>query len=383
MRPSVAWRAVSPCREVAHRQLHQKPRVPTSGWVMLVAHHRALGGQGTIGSSRFRPQLVFLSHTSELRDLPANGSFVAAAEAAIKRGRHAVTDMAYFTARDCAPADTCASMVRQADIYVGIIGHRYGVPVRDRPSVSYTEFEFETATARHMPRLIFLITDDAGSKLASNQPDQHRSRQEAFRRRLQMAGVTIAWIASPAELEIKLYQALVELHPVVAVDNTRERRRPSASLKKSDLANPVHQVRYALRLRIDRGNREVSTISDAMQSPPMKASWLHSLFSPTIDMQLMCVHRRHWLKTLGDTVTTYRTENRALLQRSFTTDIVTRDYDRAHEINRPIRLHDTPRQLQALSAILSEYSDQFHALVVSMRSQINFLEDLDARLGRM
>jgi hypothetical protein len=157
------------------------------------------------------PRRVFLSHTSELREYPRDGSFVAAAEAAVIRAGHAVTDMAYFAARDSEPADYCTSMVARADVYVGIIGLRYGAAVRGRSDLSYTELEFDAATALRLPRLIFLIRENATSLRPVRQSRKHGARQEAFRRRLQEAGVTIAWIASPTDLELGLHQALVEL----------------------------------------------------------------------------------------------------------------------------------------------------------------------------
>ncbi|TMC01584.1 MAG: DUF4062 domain-containing protein [Chloroflexi bacterium] len=147
------------------------------------------------------PWRVFLSHTSDLRGLPSAPSYVEAAEDAVTRARHATVDMKYFPAADANPAELCAFMVREADVYAGIIGLRFGAPVRSRPELSHTQLEFEAATSAGLPRLIFLIGDGVA-------PD---ARQERFRRQLQDAGLTTVSIASPGDLELKLYQALMEL----------------------------------------------------------------------------------------------------------------------------------------------------------------------------
>jgi hypothetical protein len=99
---------------------------------------------------------VFLSHTSELRNFPAGGtSYAAEAERAVSAAGHAIVDMADFPAADQPATQVCAERVRSCDVYIGILGTRYGSPVRDKPEVSYTELEFDTATTAGLPRLVF------------------------------------------------------------------------------------------------------------------------------------------------------------------------------------------------------------------------------------
>ena len=154
-----------------------------------------LDGSGDTGGWR-----VFISHTSELRDFPRGTSYVAAAERAVSAAGHVIVDMADFPAADQAPAQLCADRVRGCDVYVGVLGTRYGSPVRDMPEVSYTELEFDTATEAGLDRLVFLLDTDAEdvgippSRLIDR---EFGARQDAFRRRVRDSGLVTGVVREP------------------------------------------------------------------------------------------------------------------------------------------------------------------------------------------
>src|SRR6185437_2467151 len=161
------------------------------------------------------PRRVFLSHTSELREFPQERSFVAAAQDAVTRAGDAVSDMAYFPVRDGKPAGYCRDQVRACDVYVGLVGLRYGSPVRDEPQMSYTELEFAAASEAGITRLVFLLDEDAAvpvppGRLYDADPGL-RERQRAFRARVRESGIMTGKFATPGQLELLLVHALQEL----------------------------------------------------------------------------------------------------------------------------------------------------------------------------
>ena len=170
------------------------------------------------------PRRVFLSHTTELREFPAGRSFVEAAVAAVNRTGGGVIDMAYFSAADDKPSDHCQGLVRSCDVYIGLIGLRYGSPVRDRTEVSYTELEFETATNAGMPRLVFMLDESSvvpipPARLLDQEPD-FQARQRRFRARLLDADVAIRTFSSPEQLELEIFHALKSLPEPSAAPDT-------------------------------------------------------------------------------------------------------------------------------------------------------------------
>jgi hypothetical protein len=201
---------------------------------------------------------VFLSHTSELRGFPRERSFVAAAEAAVARAGATPSDMAQFTARDSPAAEYCRRAVEAADVYVGIIGFRYGSPVKDQPERSYTELEFDVATERGIPRLIFVLDETAELPLPADQLNdlRHGARQADFRRRLRNSNLTVVQVRSPAELELRLYQALLELTgdqawgDAAQTDTTRPGHAGQAP-PGSSIAVPMGRLPPAVRGRDD------------------------------------------------------------------------------------------------------------------------------------
>jgi tetratricopeptide (TPR) repeat protein len=150
---------------------------------------------------------VFVSHTSDMAQFPQGRSFVQAALDAVGRARLAPVDMRYFAARDGRPADYCQQQVRACDIYVAVIGFRYGSLVAGE-GFSYTELEFLTAGAEGLPRLVFLLAETACPAALA---DDDRELVQGFRQRLADAGILIREFTSSDALELEVFHALSDL----------------------------------------------------------------------------------------------------------------------------------------------------------------------------
>jgi Domain of unknown function (DUF4062)/NACHT domain len=117
-------------------------------------------------------------------------------------------DMRYFAAGEGPPAEYCRMRVRECEIYVAVVGFHYGSMVPGE-AVSFTEMEFQTASAAGLPRLVFLQEEAADSPVGP--ADIDRGPVEEFRQRLRDAGLVVRAFTSAADLELEVFHALSQL----------------------------------------------------------------------------------------------------------------------------------------------------------------------------
>lgn len=77
--------------------------------------------------------------------------------------RHDVISMEDYVAADTYPLHKCLADVAASDVYVGLLGWRYGyIPDQENPDrKSITELEYRQAGQSGLPRLMFLADKDA------------------------------------------------------------------------------------------------------------------------------------------------------------------------------------------------------------------------------
>src|SRR5438105_4451925 len=186
------------------------------------------------------PLRVFISHTSEFAAFPRDCSFVEAAMQAVVDCGHLPMDMRSFVSGSEPSAEICERNVRNADIYLGILGHRYGSKVPDR-GISYTEFEYKCAVLNAIPRLVFLLSGNAPVPLDGFGDRVDGPRQDRFRAMARAAGVALEF-DSAGDLKYNVSRSLTA--EARRIDSVRSPARPARADLRLALEERVPEVAW-------------------------------------------------------------------------------------------------------------------------------------------
>ena len=126
--------------------------------------------------------------------------------------------------------------------------------------MSYTELEFDAATELGLPRLVFLLDEDAVLPLPQSclSDPVYAERQRAFRQRVKNAGTTVRLVGSPDRLETLLFHALTDLRQQAAGT-----RRLAAARDRRVIPRRVMAVRLAPRPVFLAGREDLLAELDA------------------------------------------------------------------------------------------------------------------------
>jgi phage repressor protein C with HTH and peptisase S24 domain len=217
---------------------------------------------------------VFLSRTHELKDLPTEKSFVAAAVEAVNGVGGSVVDQTNFPPSDQSPVDYCRKRLAKASHYFGIIGFRYGAPVPENPDKSYVGMEFDTATTLKLQRFVFLLDENATLPMPNifQHDPQYQKQQQKFRAWLENdSGVTIRRVGTPHELARFLTQLLLEegQNP----SHSREQYADVSASTPPDLASAAQKQLGSVLALLQSAARAMGQVEHSYVKPAEMDNW--------------------------------------------------------------------------------------------------------------
>ena len=123
---------------------------------------------------------------------------------ALGKSKLVATGMEDFAAQDRPPLDTSLAGVADCDVYVCLVGTRYGSSPPGHEE-SFTELEYNHATEQGKYRIVFVSEEEPGE--GSGETPERRGRLVAFRNSLTQ-NHTVDHFSTPADLAWKVLAAI-------------------------------------------------------------------------------------------------------------------------------------------------------------------------------
>lgn len=158
--------------------------------------------------------------SSTVQDLPEHR--VAAIDACLRVGVEPLA-LEALPSVDCDPNMLSNILLEDADIYICILGFRYG-SVSPGKTKSFTELEYEQAVARGIPRLLFVMSDDHPVRPIDVDTGLGAEKLRKFKELVRRDSI-VAEFRSPDELKAAVVTGLVEV-----LRHESQRKEPKTAL---------------------------------------------------------------------------------------------------------------------------------------------------------
>lgn len=160
---------------------------------------------------------------------------------AISGLNHQASAMELFGALPDAPKEECLRLVRASNIFVGVVGVRYG-SIDPQTGKSISELEYQEACSLRLPCLIYMIDEDSHPVLPKHvEVGAGAEKLAHFRAALRKAHV-VSTFSSPADLVAKLTRDLIRL---LGASNDAKKAEVLAQLARNTITkHPLTEPRF-------------------------------------------------------------------------------------------------------------------------------------------
>jgi hypothetical protein len=160
---------------------------------------------------------------------------------AIARLEHGTRAMEFFGALANSPREECLRLVRASEVFLGIVGMRYG-SLDPETGKSLSQLEYEEAIALRLPCLIYLIDEDHHPVLPRHiEFGEGASKLLAFKATLRKTHV-VSTFSSASDLVAKVTQDLVRL--IGAREKTATAEVLAHIAKNATVRHPLTEPRF-------------------------------------------------------------------------------------------------------------------------------------------